>query len=512
MGSLTESPRRVKATGGLPFETEEQLAEVLTPFAPKFLWFSEQGYVPHLWQICFHASSVESKLRRYRSLVAGRRGGKTLSAAWEVIYYAANPAAFHWDAHGKESDDPLHIWILTPDYRSSGRAALHAIRKVLRQSGLAEGKDYKENRGDLYIEFANGSLIEFKTAERPDKLVGAGLDILWIDEAALVPNEEAWNIARPALSDKVGLVICTTTPRGKNWFYDLFWGRDGVVNPQVGTVEYRSIDNPHFPAEEWKEVKRSYHPLLFKQEYMASFDSMAGKELHGEWLKYFTYDIETSDPDIATIPRVEGHPKVYDLNYYMGVDPAISLADTADKFAMALIGVTKDNQQAFLIRLWAGRIPFAEQLEKIAEWHNLYHPQYIFVEAVAYQRALADQALKIPGMPNIVPVFPPPGTKKWERILQMAPLFRLGRVRIHQRLHREFIEEWLDFDSTLKNTKDDCLDAVEIALRSTALMMQPLPQQTNEYDHEGPLTLQELADRGRRRAGRAYDPEMGADF
>ncbi len=134
------------------------------------------------------------------------------------------------------------------------------------------------------------------------------------------------------------------------------------------------------------------------------------------------------------------------------------------------------------------------------------------MEAVAYQRALADQALKIPGMPNIVPVFPPPGTKKWERILQMAPLFRLGRVRIHQRLHREFIEEWLDFDSTLKNTKDDCLDAVEIALRSTALMMQPLPQQTNEYDHEGPLTLQELADRGRRRAGRSYDPEMGADF
>jgi predicted phage terminase large subunit-like protein len=512
MALLTASQARVRATTGLPFENEEALSEVLAPFASKFLWFGERGYVPHIWQICFHASSVHEKLRRYRCLVAGRRGGKTLSAAWEVVYYAANPEAFHWDAHGKESSDPLHVWILTPDYRSSGRAALHAMRKVLRASGLAEGTDYKENRGDLYIEFKNGSLIEFKTAERPDKLVGAGLDVLWIDEAALIPNEEAWNIARPALSDKIGLVICTTTPRGKNWFYDLFWGKEGTINPQVGTVEYRSVDNPHFPASEWIDVKQSYHPLLFKQEYMASFDSMAGKELHGEWLKYFTFEIESTDPDVATIPRVADAPKVYDLTYYLGVDPAISLADTADKFAMALIGVTKDNSQAFLIKLWAGRIPFAEQLEKIEEWHTQYRPQYIFVEAVAYQRALADQALRMPGMPNVVPVFPPPGTKKWERILSMAPLFRTGRIRIHQRLHQEFIEEWLDFDSTLRNTKDDCLDAVEIVLRMTGIMQAPLP--SSQLDEERPLTLQELANRRSRYSSRdTYnDPHLGSEI
>lgn len=512
MGSLTASQARVKATNGLPFEDETHLAEVLQPFGPKFLWFGERGYVPHIWQICFHASSVDERLRRYRCLVAGRRGGKTLSAAWEVICYAANPEMFHWDAHRRESSDPLHVWILTPDYRSSGRAALHAIRKVLRSSNLVEGTDYKENRGDLYIEFANGSLIEFKTAERPDKLVGAGLDILWIDEAALIPNEEAWNIARPALSDKLGLVICTTTPRGKNWFYDLFWGKEGTINPQVGTVEYRSIDNPHFPAEEWQEVKASYHPLLFKQEYMASFDSMAGKELHGEWLKYFTFDLTSDDPDVATIPRVEDNPKKFDLTYYLGVDPAISLADTADKFAMALIGVTKDNSQAYLIQLWAGRIPFAEQLEKIEEWHVKYRPQYIFVEAVAYQRALVDQALRMSSMPNVVPVFPPPGMKKWERILGIAPLFRTGRIRIHQRLHREFIEEWLDFDSTLKNTKDDCLDAVEIVLRMTGIMQAPLPSALN--DEERPLTLQELANRRSRFQSRdTYnDPHLGSEI
>lgn len=502
------SPRRVKATEGLPFETETEVAEIIAPFAPKFLWFAEQGYYPHIWQVAFHASSVNEQLRRYRSLVAGRRGGKTLSAAWEVIYYAAHPTEFHHDAHGRDCDDPLHIWVLTPDYRSSGRAALHAIRKVLKASNLVEGKDFTENRGNLYIEFKNGSLIEFKTAERPDKLVGAGLDILWIDEAALIPNEEAWNVARPALSDKVGMVVCTTTPRGKNWYYDLFWGAKSTANPQIGTVEYRSIDNPHFPAEEWKEVKLTYHPLLFKQEYMASFDSMAGKELSGEWLKYFTYERDSEDPDVITIPRIADQPKKYALTTYVGVDPAVSLADTADKFAIALVGVTEDMSQAFLLRLWAGRIPFHEQLEKIHEWHVMYKPQFIGVESVAYQKVLADQAMRLPGFPPIIPQMAV--GKKHERILGMAPLFKLGRVRIHTHMHKEFIEEWLDYDSSVKNTKDDCLDAVEIALRTAGALLPGRPEESQFSEH--PLTLQELADRHRRRKPTSYDEEMGVDW
>lgn len=507
MASLTGSPKRVRATEGLPFVEESEAARIIAPFAPKFLWFAEQGYYPHIWQVCFHASQVEERLRRYRSLVAGRRGGKTLSAAWEVVYYASHPQEFHHDAHGRDSDDPLHIWVLTPDYRSSGRAALHAIRKVLKASNLIEGKDYTENRGNMYIEFTNGSLIEFKTAERPDKLVGAGLDILWIDEAALIPDEEAWNIARPALSDKVGLVVCTTTPRGKNWYYDLFWGPSGTTNPQVGTVEYRSIDNPHFPAEEWKEVKLSYHPLLFKQEYMASFDSMAGKELSGEWLKYFTFDQDSADLDVITIPRRPDNPKKYALTTYIGVDPAVSLADTADKFAIALIGVTEDGGQAYLLRLWAGRIPFHEQVDKVYEWWNQYRPQVIGVESQAYQKVLADQISRMPGFPPVIPVFA--NGKKSERILSMAPLFKMGRMRIHRHMHREFIEEWLDYDSALKNTKDDCLDAVEIAIRSAASL---LPHMDSKDHTERPLTLQELADRHRRPRRDNYDPEMGVEF
>lgn len=506
--SIESRIRRVKAGQGPPFTDAQETLDAIAPFASKWLWFTEHGYEPHLFQLAFHVSSFEERIRRFRMLVAGRRGGKTLSAAWEVIYYCANPTEFHWDAHKTQSDEPLHVWVLTPDYRSSGRAALHTIRHVLKNSGLVEGVDYKENRGDLYIEFTNGSLIEFKTAERPDKLVGAGLDILWIDEAALIPSDEAWLIARPALSDKLGIVICTTTPRGKNWFYSQFWSQAALVDPTISSVEYRSIDNPYFPASEWLSVKMSYHPLMFKQEYMASFDSMAGKELAGDWLHYFTYERESDDPDVITIPREHDNVKKYKLRTYIGVDPAVSLSDSADKFAMALIGVTEDHSQVFVLRLFAGRIPFHEQLDKITEWHLAYRPMLIGVEAQAYQRVLADQAARQEGLPGVIPVFAQ--GKKFERILGMAPLFKIGKVRIHS-TQKEFIEEWLDYDSEKKNTHDDTLDAVEIALRTAGALLPMRPQESDFT--KGPETFDEWAWSrvGKGREGK-FDPMMGEDY
>ena len=175
---------------------------------------------------------------RFRHLVAGRRGGKTLSAAWEVLFYCLFPEQFHKDLHGEDRDDPLWVWALSASYKV-GRPSYLTFRKVIIDAGLVVGKDVKENRGDLRFEFANGSLVELKSAEDPQSLRGAGLDILWMDEAAFIKSEEAWLVTRPSLSDKRGMLITTTTPDGKNWFYDEFWGADALKDENIGRVEYR---------------------------------------------------------------------------------------------------------------------------------------------------------------------------------------------------------------------------------------------------------------------------------
>lgn len=460
---------------------DTEFAQRIAPFGHKLQWFLENGYVPHYRQMLFHTMRNGEKLCRFRHLVAGRRGGKTLSAAWDVLYYALNPQMYHLDAHARVSDRPLHIWALTADY-PLGRPAWRTFEEVMRQSGLQLGPDYKQNLGDKYFEFANGTLIEFKTADNPERLRGAGLDILWIDEAAFIPNEDAWNVVRPALSDKPGIVVTTTTPHGKNWFYNTFWTPEALASPRHGRVEYWSIQNPYFDKEEWEEVKTTYHPLLFKQEYMASFDSMAGVELQGDWLHYY---------HLSDIPRKSDQPEKMDITTFLGVDPAISLSDKADRFAMILIGVDK-NGQGYLLEEYANRIPFPEQVELVMDWAAKYRPSLIGIESNAYQAALEQQLRMMPGLAAIIPVMSK-GIKR-DRILRMAPTFRIGKIKVRE-IHKNFIEEWIDYDSTQKNPKDDVLDAMDIALGLAGALMPELPK-ASAFDPDRPSSdFNELARR-----------------
>jgi phage terminase large subunit-like protein len=432
------------------------LQDIMLGFPEKMGWFISKGYLPHYYQALFHCDSNEDKITRFRHLVAGRRGGKTLSAAWEVLFYCLFPRQFHLDSHNKEKDTPLWVWALSSSYKV-GRPSYITFRNICIDAGLTLGKDVKENKGGLRFEFENGSMVEFKSAEDPQALRGAGLDILWMDEAAFIRDEEAWNVVRPSLSDKMGLLITTTTPNQKNWFYEEFFSKDSKADATNSRVEYRSIDNPYFARSEWEYVKARYHPLLFNQEYCASFDSMAGRDLSGEWLKYY------EDEDL---PReADGSKKK--LRVYIGVDPAISTSIRADRFVLTVIGVA-DSNEVFLLEQLAARIPFVDQLERIEEYYIKWKPEIIGIESNAYQAALVQQVERLSSMPPVIPMLA--RGKKYERILAMSPLFRIGKIRI-KREHRDFIDEWINYDASVGNSKDDCLDSMEIALRTAGALL-----------------------------------------
>lgn len=426
-----------------------------------------------------------------------------MSAAWEVLYYALHPAQFHWDTKREESEAPLWIQVLCKTQKV-GTASWRLFQDAMREAGLKPNTDYRANKAERIIEFTNGTLIEWKTAVDPQALRGPGLDLLWMDEAAFITDDEAYNVVRPALTIKRGTVLSTTTPDGKNWFYEEFFENPGD-DPNYGSVEYRSIDNPYFPTEEWESEKRRMHPLMFKREYMASFDAMVGKELPGEWLVKNFYDKRD-------LPLVPGTNKL-DLRIYMGIDPAISLNDRADRFALAVLGIERDNSTVYVLKIIAGRYQFPDQLDLIAEQHRIWKPELIGIEAQAYQAALAQATIRLQGLPPVIPMMAQ--GKKSERILSMAPLFKIGKVRVRQ-TENDFIDEWLNYDSELKNPKDDTLDAVEIALRTAGALMPAAPSIT-QLDPDKPMTLEELVkyDRlpkpGQVRA-QVIDPHMGLDY
>jgi len=116
----------------------------------------------------------------------------------------------------------------------------------------------------------------------------------------------------------------------------------------------------------------------------------------------------------------------------------------------------------------AKEIQTKEQLEKIQEYYLRYNPDIIGIESNAYQAALVQQAERLPSMPPIVPIFAK--GKKYERIMAMSPLFRIGKVRVKAE-HKDFIDEWINYDASISNPKDDCLDSVEIALRTAGALL-----------------------------------------
>ena len=128
-----------------PRAVATRLNELWARYPRKLYFFLKHGYHPHVWQTLFHTAQHDEKLVRYRHLAAGRRGGKTLSAAWEVLYYCMYPAEYHHDFHQRSSSRPLWVWALAKNHKGV-RPSLLTFIDVMTQAGLHKDVDYRYNR------------------------------------------------------------------------------------------------------------------------------------------------------------------------------------------------------------------------------------------------------------------------------------------------------------------------------------------------------------------------------
>lgn len=130
-------------------------------------------------------------------------------------------------------------------------------------------------RGNWRITTKMGSMVECKSADDPKALLGEALDLLIVDEASRV-KEIAWTESlRPTLADRKGKAVFISTPKGKNWFYQLYLRGlkgDGIYE----SWKLPSTSNPYIDKEEILAAK-SDAPMTFKQEWLAEFIEDAGQ-------------------------------------------------------------------------------------------------------------------------------------------------------------------------------------------------------------------------------------------
>ena len=256
-------------------------------------------YTPHSNQRLIHASKA-----RYKTVVAGRRFGKSAMALNEAISLALQV--------------PKQIaWIVLPLYRQAKE--VYWIDPDITQYFMpyVQAGICKADKSELSLYFhQTNSWVRLKGSDNYDSLRGSGIDFLAWDEVDDI-KPEAFDVIEPALADSPNhKTLFIGTPKGLRKLHDcaLRGDRKGII-PDFGKSVKKDSDweTWHFTSYDnltWKKGSTERESFVkyidkkrveaeergklewFNQEYMASFERGAGM-FFPTW-HYSTHTIQES--------------------------------------------------------------------------------------------------------------------------------------------------------------------------------------------------------------------------
>jgi PBSX family phage terminase large subunit len=132
------------------------------------------------------------------------------------------------------------------------------------------------NQKDKVVKLVNGSVFRLLSANNRDSLVGRAANLLIIDEAAIIPDDEYFiRDLRPALSTfKDSRCLWISTPRGKgNYLYEYYLrGQDEEYN-NWGSAVHSWRSNPMLSESDVEEAKKAMTRAMYLQEYECEWTS-----------------------------------------------------------------------------------------------------------------------------------------------------------------------------------------------------------------------------------------------
>jgi len=217
-----------------------------------------QGFTPHIKQqelidICLDDTT------KYIVASVGRQWGKSFLAMNVLLKWAL------------EHNNSVSMW-LAPIYGQS-KKVFQELSNLLSNTTLTKSV----NKSELTITFINGSIIYFRSAEREDNLRGNTLDYLVVDEAAYIRDSVWSQVLRATVLVRGKKVLFLSTPRGRNWFYEMSLRGDSEDYIQYKTFKGSSFDSPYISEEELNDAKMSLPESIYRQEILAEFLEGSGE-------------------------------------------------------------------------------------------------------------------------------------------------------------------------------------------------------------------------------------------
>lgn len=217
------------------------------------------------WNLSLHSggqSDVFDCQSRFVVVAAGTRWGKSHLCANKVINYGL-------DNQGKL------IWWVAPTFELA-----EVGREKILLCGIPE-LFKKENRQRKILPMVSGADIQFKSADNPDSLLGRGIGYLVIDEAARILDDVWYSYLRRTLLDHKGPAIMISTPKGKNWFYDLWLKGQDSAKIEFKSFKFKTEDNPFIDKREIAQMRLEVPELVARQELDADFMDDASTVFRG---------------------------------------------------------------------------------------------------------------------------------------------------------------------------------------------------------------------------------------
>jgi len=221
--------------------------------------FEAMRYEPHAAQRKVHRSYA-----RHRVLDAGRRLGKSVIGGHELT--AAMYRAYAERRALTELGLRREYWIVGPEYTDSEKE-FRVLWNDLSRLGVPLDKPGSYNNpegGQMVVScFDKRFIVHARSAKYPSTLVGEGLSGVVLAEAAKL-KETVWTkYIRPALADFKGWSIHSSTPEGKNWFYEGWLRGKDPQQPEWDSWRMPSWFNPYvFPKGGTTRGYKAFMKLL----------------------------------------------------------------------------------------------------------------------------------------------------------------------------------------------------------------------------------------------------------
>ena len=184
--------------------------------------------------------------------IAARRTGKSYAAA--ILAFA------------KLLEPGQQVMVVAPNFSLSS-IIWDYVTDLIR---LLDIEVDKFNQKDKVVKLINGSVFRLLSANNRDSLVGRAANLLIVDEAAIIPNDEYFTRdLRPALSTFTdSRCLWISTPRGKgNYLYTYFLRGDDSEYPDWTSSIHTWRSNPLLSESDVDEARRTITKALYLQEY-----------------------------------------------------------------------------------------------------------------------------------------------------------------------------------------------------------------------------------------------------